>query len=261
MVRHLLPIYMYHQIVPEDEMPLDAHLYVTPDILARQVLQLKKLGFSIITLGEAWQRISSGKPVKKCAVLTFDDLYDNFYRHAWPQLKQLGVRATAFAISQHVGKGDQRPMVSSGLFGISANELRELCDNGIEIGSHTRTHRELTTLPDPVLRDELNGSKHALSEIIGVPVTTCCYPRGRFSPRVMRYTEAAGYECAVSTLRGNMHAPEDRFRLKRIRAGMERIDWKLSYTTHCFYDLLNRKRTRRDTAMFAASDHLADAEA
>jgi peptidoglycan/xylan/chitin deacetylase (PgdA/CDA1 family) len=256
----VLPIYMYHQVVAPEEMPFDAHLYVTTDALAAQVLQLKRAGFRFLTLSQAWKRIAAGGAEEPAVVLTFDDLYDNFYRHAWPMLRELQVPATAFAITRCIGPADEHPMIMPGLFSASEENLREMVDEGLEIGSHTATHRELTTLSDAELTQELSASRRRLEKILGVPVTTLCYPRGRFSPRVVRFVEAAGYTCACTTLRGTVQAPADRYALKRVRAGMERRGWRLAYTTGRLYDLLNRRRTRRERARFHASD-LATGEA
>lgn len=257
----VVPVFMYHQVVPEEELPLDAHLYVTPKTLAQQVLELRKAGYSFARLGDVWEKLEAGTPVGKTAVLTFDDMYDNFYRHAWPLLREMKVAVTAFAICQYVGTRNQHPMVTPGLFGVTEEELREMTDAGVEIGSHTNSHRELTTLPDLELREELSGSRQYLSDVIGAPVRSLCYPRGRFSPRVVRYAEAAGYSCACSTLRGNVQGPGGAFALKRIRAGNERVGWRLRYTLFRAYDWLNRKRTRREVEAFAASDSQAEVEA
>ena len=53
----------------------------------------------------------------------------------------------------------------------------------IEIGSHTRTHPMLPLLDDEAARDEIEGSREILSEMLGKPVTSFCYPNGRMSPR------------------------------------------------------------------------------
>ncbi len=249
----LLPILMYHQVVPEAEMPFDRHLYVTPETLTGQILELKRAGFQFVTLREAWTRIRDGRGGKAVA-LTFDDLYDNVVRHAIPVLQEHGVRATVFAITQTVGRGEDRRLVVPGLFGVNESSLRDLVDAGLEVGSHTVSHRELTSLDDRALRAELSDSRHCLEDMLGVEVTSLCYPRGRFSPRVVRFVEAAGYDCACTTLRGTLHTEADRWALRRVRAGEERIGLKLTYALTRWYHWLNLRRARREEALCYASD-------
>lgn len=255
----LLPILMYHQVVPEEEMPFDRHLYVTPETLARQIAEIRHAGYECITLREAWRRIEAGKPGRAVA-LTFDDLYDSLVRHALPVLQEMTARATVFAITQTVGPENDRRLVAPGVFGVDTGALRTLTDEGFEVGSHTVTHRELTSLDDRGLHDELNDSRRFLEDIVGEPVASFCYPRGRYSPRVVRFVEAAGYECACTTLRGTAHTPADRWALCRVRAGEERVGARLRYALTRLYHWLNIRRTRRERARFYASDVVREEE-
>jgi hypothetical protein len=66
--------------------------------------------------------------------------------------------------------------------------------------------------------------------------------------------EAAGYECACSTLRGNSHEAGERFRLARVRMHGERVGLKLRYTATRVYYWLNRSRREKDRLKFAAED-------
>lgn len=76
---------------------------------------------------------------------------------------------------------------------------RDLLDMGMEIGSHTMTHPDLTKLDDAKLKRELEESKSFLEDYVQRPVRTFCYPFGHFNRRVREAVIAAGYELARTT--------------------------------------------------------------
>ncbi|MHC4883941.1 MAG: polysaccharide deacetylase family protein [Planctomycetota bacterium] len=250
----LFPILMYHQVVPSRQLPGDTHLYLTPERLQEQVHGIRRAGFELVTLDEGWRRVREGGSGKRFACLTFDDLYHHFYEHAWPVLKDLDAPATAFAIGRSIGGDPAQNIDDLGLRSVTSDQLQELAEGGVEIGSHTMNHAELTTLPTHAVREELTQSKALLEEILQRSVTSFCYPRGRYSPRILECVKEAGYDAACSTLRGTLQSAEDQFCLKRIRASMDRRGLRLYYTLTRFYDWLNRKRLLKDREAILRED-------
>ena len=61
-------------------------------------------------------------------------------------------------------------------------QIRELAGYpGVEIGSHTLTHPDLDRLDADRFRVEVEGGKQWLEDLIGEPVSSFCYPRGKFT--------------------------------------------------------------------------------
>ena len=58
------------------------------------------------------------------------------------------------------------------------DQVRALRRAGMDVQSHTRTHRVLQTLAPAQLRDELCGSKADLERELDAPVVAISYPRG-----------------------------------------------------------------------------------
>ena len=252
----LLPIFMIHQVLPAGTPWADPYLSITPQTLAAQIQQLLKTGHRFLTLQEAWQRILAGTDVPRAATLTFDDLDLDFVRHALPILAAARVPATVFAVAGWLREppvADAPPDARR----LRPADLKVLAAAGIEIGSHAFSHRVLTGLPDPELRQELTDSRSFLQDLLGRPVPCLAYPRGRFSPRVLAAAAAAGYACACSTLRGNVHAADDRYSLKRVRATDRRRGLRLRYATSWLYDCWNQERSRRERIAFAKEDPFA----
>jgi hypothetical protein len=79
---------------------------------------------------------------------------------------------------------------------LDADGVRRLRDFAAEISSHTRSHPILPQLSDEALRDELQGSREQLCQLLGSCVGLA-YPNGDSDPRVWAAAQAAGYRYAV----------------------------------------------------------------
>jgi len=102
------------------------------------------------------------------------------------------------------------------------DEIRELRNGGMSIGSHTNTHTVLATLPGEEQRRELEESKAALEERLGAPVRSIAYPVGtpaHFTAETCRLAQEAGYEAAFSFATGTNSWPRiHRFAIGRVSA-------------------------------------------
>lgn len=85
------------------------------------------------------------------------------------------------------------------------DDVRALADAGMEIHSHTRTHRVLQTLRPEELEPELAGSRADLREQLGSQVAAVSYPVGRSIsgyPVIRRAVASAGYDLGLSNGQG-----------------------------------------------------------
>jgi peptidoglycan/xylan/chitin deacetylase (PgdA/CDA1 family) len=153
--------------------------------------------------------------------LTFDDGFENF-AVAWPFLRERGLPASVFVATDWVGRenawdptDDRVPRLP--LMGWP--ELVALAGEGLEIGSHTRSHPRLPSLSDADLARELSESRAVVAERIGREPTALAYPYGDYDARVAKAAEAAGYTCALTTeLQPLDDARAARFALPRVDA-------------------------------------------
>ncbi|MBI2392722.1 MAG: polysaccharide deacetylase family protein [Deltaproteobacteria bacterium] len=79
------------------------------------------------------------------------------------------------------------------------SDARALVAAGMDVQSHTRTHRVLQTVPDAELASELEGSRLDLERALGVPIRALAYPTGRpirDRPAIEAAVRAAGYRLA-----------------------------------------------------------------
>ena len=101
------------------------------------------------------------------------------------------------------------------------DEVRQMRSSGlVRFGSHTETHRILTTLSENEITKELKNSKERLIETgVAKPKSVLfAYPNGNYTKRIARLVSSTGYRLAVTTEKGWNPAGSDPdlFLLKRI---------------------------------------------
>ena len=130
-----------------------------------------------------------------------------------PLLRRLGAPATVFVVSSWLGK--PHPSAPWARV-VDEDELREL-GRHVEVGAHTVTHPDLTTLSRHEAELELGGSRTALEGILGIPVTAAAYPFGAASEETAAACRAAGFVAACMT--AGHGSWSDPLRLPRQAAG------------------------------------------
>jgi len=100
---------------------------------------------------------------------------------------------------------------------LSWEEIHEMRDQGIEFGSHGRSHRILTNLSADEARQELVESKEILERELGLAVSLFAYPNGAWDAAVLELVKRAGYTAAIATsLYPSGRAAPDLFALGRV---------------------------------------------
>jgi len=97
------------------------------------------------------------------------------------------------------------------------DNVKEMLKDGMEIGSHTKTHPFLNDIKDSEqLKNEIEGSKKILESELGVTIESFANPFGEHSTTTVQTVEDAGYRVARSLLMkagGNMQSKDNRYTL------------------------------------------------
>jgi peptidoglycan/xylan/chitin deacetylase (PgdA/CDA1 family) len=192
-----VPILMYHRVdTLSPSLPAVARaLTVNPRDFSAQMHWIAARGFHAITQRELWGALMKGKPLPpKPMMITFDDGYRDVFGKASTTLERLGLRATAYVITNRIS-GPDASFLTWGL-------LKGLERRGIEIGSHTVHHAELPRLPSAQALRELVGSRRLLERKLRHPVQWLAYPAGKVDTRIGGLVRRAGYVLAVTTRPG-----------------------------------------------------------
>lgn len=212
--RHGPIMLMYHAITPGAGTP-SWPWAVSVQRFREQLDFLVAEGYATPTMGEL-----VSVPAKtwegRNAVITFDDGYvDNLA--ACEELQKRGMRASWFIVSGSVGQAprwpaDGRPAQRL----LNANELREMRQNGMEIGSHAVNHVRLTEVDDARLAQEVADSRNALEDMLGNAIKSFAYPYGAWDARCAGAVKQAGYTGACTTRTGWTLRDRDPYRLRRL---------------------------------------------
>ena len=232
-------ILAYHWIDPDPGRRL-RRWGLTPQAFEAQMSALAAGGFQVLPLGDILPFIEGRRPVPpRTVILTFDDGYRGLLEHALPVLGRFGFRATFFLVSDRMGgtnawdarHGDPlRPLMDWG-------EAANLLAQGMEIGSHSRTHPFLTTLSETEMEDQIRGSKETIEDRLGRPVRFFCYPHGLQDARVRRVVRAARYAGACSTQAGGNRPGVDPFRLLRAEISYHDTSWSFAFKARTGFGL------------------------
>jgi peptidoglycan/xylan/chitin deacetylase (PgdA/CDA1 family) len=87
----------------------------------------------------------------------------------------------------------------------------------VDFGAHTEHHVDLQLLGPIRLWNEIDGSKLALEQQLGHPVTDFDYPSGEYNSRVIADVRQAGFDTAVTTHYGDRQNLKLAFTMPRIR--------------------------------------------
>jgi peptidoglycan/xylan/chitin deacetylase (PgdA/CDA1 family) len=190
-------------------------LLLAPDRFRSQLELLLGAGFRFVTLVELARLADGGVPPPGLAAVTFDDGMANNHEVALPILREYGIAATVYVTIGFVG--GRSPWIGPGGDGAMMTEpqLRDLAAADWELGAHTMTHPDLSTLDYGACRAEIEQSRIALEELGGVPVETFAYPFGRYGPEAIAATRDSGLIAAVTTGSGSW----SRYELTRAMIG------------------------------------------
>lgn len=151
----------------------------------------------------------SQMPAGKITV-SFDDGDESNYQAAYPILKEFGLTGYFFVLAGKIGQ--------KGF--LTVEQIKEMHDARMVIGSHGMTHRILNPLTSAEIEHEVAGSKLDLEKKLHFRVDYFSIPRGFYNSKVLMYARMAGYKKVFTSDIGG----DDGFRCGRIAV---KADWSL----------------------------------
>jgi len=251
--RRRVPVVMYHRIVEKPAVESRHGTWVTTERLAAQLDSLARRRFTTITFADYAAYLAGDGPLpKRPIILTFDDGYADNCTLALPLLRERGMKAVVFLIGDarithnawDAAEGE--PVLPL----LDQRQIREMARQGIEFGSHTRSHARLPGLAADQLRVEVAGSKRAIEERVGegAPVLSICYPYGAVDAAAKAAAAGAGYAFGVASDSGPLRIGEDLYEIRRaqIFPSTTRFGfWKKTSAWYLGYRQLMKRLRRR----------------
>lgn len=208
-----LRVLTYHRFANERRSPFS----VSPDVLERQMRWLSRAKLAVGS--DAVDAVIAGDTSNRQGVLvTMDDGDPSVIENAAPIFERYNIPYAVYAVPGRIGRRDH----------MSAAQLRELAGRGAEIGSHTMSHRSVTSLGPAELTSELVDSKKMIEDITGKQVTSFAYPFGTlrdFDARAGDALRRAGYALAFTSQHGAVEEGIDPMFVPRIKIEGGDPDW------------------------------------
>lgn len=222
-------ILCYHSIHPSAH-----YASASPEMFAAH-LDCLRATVDIVDLREIVAAADHGPSTRPRVALTFDDGYADNYEFAFPLLAERGITATFFVT---VGFLERDPEVMSRLAGIwrtprdelsplAWRQVEEMRAAGMQFGSHTWSHPNLSELSPAQAASELDRSKAILEDRTGERVDAVAYPFGKWRQHVDETTltlaRAAGYAYGYASLPRAIASRDDQLRIPRFGVGDDTV--------------------------------------
>ena len=206
----------YHAV--EDGPP---PLCIEPELFRAHVAVIEASGAVSLTVSELAAALRSGKLPGRTVSITFDDGCASVVEQAAPVLREHGMRATVFCVAGSLGAHNDWPTQAAWVPRLrlaSAAALRELADDGWELGSHGVEHSPLDTADEEQAHHEVVDSRLLLEQQVGVGISSFAWPYGVRPSAAAGAFIAATYGAACGAGPGIVRQRDDVLALARVDA-------------------------------------------
>jgi len=220
-----VPVLMYHHILPQS-----SFIASSVDEFREQMAFLAKNGWTTLSSNEFY-RYKKGEftPPKKSVLITFDDGWRDNYIYAYPILKEFGLKATLFLITEWIEKAsenqenfepmkhkDAKKEVSQNPSKIILNwdEIEKMKDV-FDFHSHTHSHRD-DYFGELSGNEEFQKSRTVIQNKLGFEDLHLCWPRGIYDETLIKQAQQQGFEILYTTKRGINKPDGNMDEIKRI---------------------------------------------
>ena len=174
----------------------------------KHINELLKPEYNVISIQKALLAINDIELIKdKSVVITIDDAYSSVYNYAWPIFKKHNLPFTLFISTDVIDNKTPGYM--------SWEEIRTLRDNGVTIGSQTKSHHHMFKLSKEKIIEELKISNKRFIDEIGSRPKIFAYPYGEYNLEVLEQVKLHGFVAAFGQHSGVAHKSLGMYELPR----------------------------------------------
>ena len=164
--------------------------------------------YTVWPLGKIVDHLQQGLDLPdKTVAITIDDAYLSVFTEARPRLKARNFPYTVFVATQPVDRSHGGYM--------NWDQIRILQDEGVQIGSQTRSHPHMHKISIAEAESELKISNERFLEEIGQRPKLFAYPYGEYNLDVIEVVRQAGFDSAFGQNSGIAHGYNGFFELPR----------------------------------------------
>lgn len=202
---------------------------IPAEVRSRFAWQMDELlNYSTAIAANSRMRLHAGE---RFTAVTFDDGFLSVVENAVPELVSRRIPATFFVVADYLGAAPDWGTFNSDYVAnektVSVNDLRNLPDDLLTIGSHTASHPWLPALPEAQARIELSKSREVLSKLLNRDVTLFSFPYGAQNEELARLCREVGYERVFTTIPKLAFTDPEEYVTGRVR--VDPFDWPVEF--------------------------------
>jgi peptidoglycan/xylan/chitin deacetylase (PgdA/CDA1 family) len=187
--RKQVPILCYHHVKDwTATTSARAKDYIVPvAVFKEQMKMLADSGYQTILPDQLYSYLATGTALPaKPVILTFDDTDLEQYTIAAPEMKKYGFKGVFFIMTVSLNRPNY----------MSREQVKELAQQGHEIGSHTWDHQNVKLYKETDWATQIEKPTRQLEAITGKPVKYFAYPFGLWNPQAIPELKKRGFTAA-----------------------------------------------------------------
>ena len=191
---------MYHRF-NENKYP---STNIKMEIFKEQIKIIKKLNYDFYDPKYLEKNFYIEKKEKKI-LITIDDAFTSFYKHAWPYLKEERIPFILFVSTKDVGKNGY----------MTWEQIKTLeKESTAYIGNHSHSHDYLVNLKNNEFINDINIASEIFKNKLGYNPIFFSYPFGEYSNFIKKYI-SKNFKFAFGQHSGVIDINKNRFELPR----------------------------------------------
>lgn len=186
-------VWAFHRVTEEESKTESIQKYFTisPMRLEQLIQDHLQKGYRFVSVGQVQRMIETLNYPYKFIAITLDDGYADNYEIAYPIFKKYNIPFCIFISESIIKEGylGFKMLTEEQIVEISKDEL-------CTIGSHTISHANLSGLSTQEQKEQIEGCKLWLEQLIKQPVISFAYPYGDCSPKTIEILQSIGVNIA-----------------------------------------------------------------
>jgi len=234
-----LPVLMYHAILSDSRRA--GEYVITPQAFRKDMEYISEAGYETVTMEDIIAYVKNGSSLpEKPIMITFDDGYYNNYLHAYPILKEFGMKAVISIIGAETDKYSLDPEPHENYSHCTWDMLREMQESGVmELQSHSydmhhierghmgigkKTGEKLVAYRTRLYTD-LSRMQNRFTQELGSCPNTFTYPFGCAPADSKPVLEELGFQASLGSQEKTFYVTKDESCLNLIPR-YNRPSWK-----------------------------------
>lgn len=235
-----VPVLIFHHLATSGKGYDDNPYTESPQSFQSQMEYLATNNYNVVSLNDLTEFMAGNKMLPpKSVAITFDDGYESVYTYAFPILKKLNFKATAFIIGKKAEGGqvsyvpnmtfqEMQEMYRSGVFDIQSHTYN--LHNAVQISPlgqfgqaitnriYLKKLKRMETETEFIERitNDLKMAKEVIEKNVGNTVTSLSWPHGKNLEQVSEIAKNLGYKYFIDGNLGPNYIGESVTSIKRV---------------------------------------------